>query len=81
MYQIYKDEPSVPWVGVENQQQIYNQLNLKNTRMSQQKFYREISGIDFPVKITCTLQGSSVTQGNPASFTAKTFAVCMIMIF
>ena len=43
--------------------------------MSQQKFYREISGIDFPVKITCTLQGSSVTQGNPVTFTAFTFAV------
>ena len=31
--------------------------------------------IDFPVKITCTLQGSSVTQGNPVTFTANTFAV------
>jgi len=31
--------------------------------------------MDFPVKIACTLQGSSVTQGNPVTFTAKTFAV------
>ena len=31
--------------------------------------------MDFPVTITCTLQGSSVTQGNPVTFTAKTFAV------
>ena len=39
------------------------------------KFYREIGRIDFPLIITCTLQGSSVTQGNPVTFTAKTFAV------
>ena len=38
-------------------------------------FYREIGKIDFPVKIIGTLQGSSVTQGNPVTFTAKTFAV------
>ena len=31
--------------------------------------------MDFPMIITCTLQGSSVTQGNPVTFTAKTFAV------
>ena len=31
--------------------------------------------MDFPVMIICTLQGSSVTQGNPVTFTAKTFAV------
>ena len=31
--------------------------------------------IGFPVIVTCTLQGSSVTQGNPVRFTAKTFAV------
>ena len=39
------------------------------------KFYREIGSMDFPVEITCTLQGSSVTQGNPVTFTAITFAV------
>ena len=31
--------------------------------------------MDFPLIITWTLQGSSVTQGNPVTFTAKTFAV------
>ena len=34
-----------------------------------------MGNMDFPVIITCTLQGSSVTQGNPVTFTAKTFAV------
>ena len=38
-------------------------------------FYREMGGMDFPVIITSTLQGSSVTQGNPVTFTANTFAV------
>ena len=32
----------------------------------------------FPVMITCALQVFSVTQGNPVTFTAKTFAVCPI---
>ena len=31
--------------------------------------------VDFPVIFTCTLQGSSVTQGNPVTFTTITFAV------
>ena len=31
--------------------------------------------VDFPVIVKGTLQGSSVTQGNPVVFTAKTFAV------
>ena len=38
-------------------------------------FYREIGCKDIPIITTCTLQGSSVTQGNPVTFTAKTFAV------
>ena len=31
--------------------------------------------MDSPVIGVCTLQGSSVTQGNPVTFTAKKFAV------
>ena len=29
----------------------------------------------FPITIICTLQGTSVTQGNPAIFTGNKFAV------
>ena len=35
--------------------------------------------MDFPAIVTCTLQGSSVTQGNPVTFTAKTFAVYLYL--
>ena len=34
--------------------------------------------MDFPVHVTCILQGFSVIQGNPITFTAKTFAVCTL---
>ena len=57
------------------EQQIHDQLNQRITRISLLQFYREICGIDFPLKITWTLQGFSVTQGNPVIFTANTFAV------
>ena len=34
-----------------------------------------MGSIGFPVTIICTLQGTSVTQGNPAIFTGNKFAV------
>ena len=36
-----------------------------------------MGGTDFPMTSACTLQGSSVTQGNPVTFTTKIFAVCV----
>lgn len=33
--------------------------------------------MDFPVHVTCILQGFSVIQGNPVTFTTKIFAVCV----
>ena len=32
----------------------------------------------FPITIICTLQGTSVTQGNPAIFTGNKFAVYLL---
>ena len=57
---------------------MYCQSKIKITEISLQSkiiFYREIGRMDFPMTITGTLQGSSVTQGNPVTFTAITFAV------
>ena len=44
------------------------------------EFYlcREMGSMGFPITIICTLQGTSVTQGNPAIFTGNKFAVCVI---
>ena len=63
---------------MQNQQQICCLLHIKLHKYAyiiEFQFYRKIDRAAFPVIITCTLQGFSVTQGNPVTFTANTFAV------
>ena len=47
------------------------------------KFYlcREMGSMGFPMTIICTLQGTSVTQGNASIFTGNKFAVQSILKF
>ena len=46
-----------------------------NSYDSEIYLYREMGSMCFLVTVTCTLQGTSVTQGNPAIFTGNKFAV------
>ena len=46
-----------------------------NSYDSEIYLYREMGSMCFPVTVICTLQGTSVTQGNPAIFTGNKFAV------
>ena len=36
-----------------------------------------MGSMGFPITIICTLQGTSVTQGNATVFTGNKFAVCV----
>ena len=46
-----------------------------NSSDSEIDLYREMGSMCFPVTIICTLQGTSVTQGNATVFTGNKFAV------
>ena len=46
-----------------------------NSYDSEIYLYREMGSMCFPITVICTLQGTSVTQGNPAIFTGNKFAV------
>ena len=46
-----------------------------NSYDSEIYFYREMGSMCFPITVICTLQGTSVTQENPAIFTGNKFAV------
>ena len=46
-----------------------------NSYDSEIYLYREMGSMCFPVTVICTLQGTSVTQGNPAIFAGNKFAV------
>ena len=46
-----------------------------NSYDSEIYLYREMGSMCFPITVICTLQGTSVTQGNPAIFTGNRFAV------
>ena len=51
-----------------------------NSYDSEIYLYREMGSMCFPVTVICTLQGTSVTQGNPAIFTGNKFAVYSIWV-
>ena len=46
-----------------------------NSYDSEIYLYREMGSMCFPVTVICTLQGTSVTQGNATVFTGNRFAV------
>ena len=46
-----------------------------NSYDSEIDLYREMGSMCFPVTVICTLQGTSVTQGNLVIFTGNKFAV------
>ena len=51
-----------------------------NSYDSEIYLYREMGSMCFPITVICTLQGTSVTQGNPAIFTGNKFAVYPLLV-
>ena len=51
----------------------------ENSYDSEIDLYREMGSMCFPVTVICTLQGTSVTQGNEVIFTGNRFAVLFML--